>query len=233
MLATFAIDPRVDRAKAGFERVHAMLSILIYVLIYAGVTLALYQVYDIHYNLNFDDEDTRSRTENEELEALSREAKAYEETGESAGFVQAAHRIFGRSFDYRIALVAFREGTQKTYAEPLLRRKRHVVSDGGLKVRHLASWTTRPPGNDIRGVLLPVIIVNCLLVLFLGGLSVYTIAYEVPMEALQWANDEFILMVIIGVLLLMNFAISKFDIYMHDLYQLGKLSERLRTTGTF
>lgn len=204
-----------------------MLSILIFVMIYAGVTLALYQVYDIHYNLNFDDEEIKSRAESELLKDLSSKAKQYEESGATSGFIQTVKDVFGRGLDYRIVLAAFAEEKKYAYAEPLLRRKGKVVSNGEIKILHLPFWKTSPPKKDIRGILLPLIILNSLLVLGLGGLSVYTIAYKVSIDSLWWFNDELILMLIIYTLVLINHLVSKFDIYMHDLYQIGKLSDSL------
>ncbi|MFD2438239.1 hypothetical protein [Modicisalibacter luteus] len=104
-----------------------MLSFFIFFMIFVGVTIALYQVYDVHYNLNFDDEEQRPRALSKELEILSEKANEYAETGSSPGFIQAVNRIFGNGFDYRIVLAALTGDRRQKYAEPLLRRKKYCL----------------------------------------------------------------------------------------------------------
>lgn len=200
-----------------------MLSALLFFMIFIGVTISVLQIYNFHYNLNFGVKGKKSHAEEKRLSDLSIKAQEYSETGASPGFIQAAKGVFGRDFDHRIVLAAFSGGREETYAEPLLRRKSNVVCNGKLKILHLPFWRTNPPKKDIRGVLLKVVFINCLLALFFGGLSVYTIAYEVSAGRLSWFNNEFILMLIIYALVLLTYVVSKFDIYMHDIYMIGKL----------
>jgi hypothetical protein len=201
-----------------------MLSFLIFFMIFVGVTVSLYQVYDVHYNLNFDDEDQRPRTLNKELEFLSDKANEYAKTGSSPSFIQAVNRIFGQGFDHRVVFTALTGDRKQNYAAPLLRRKKNIVSNGCLKILHLPFWKTNPPTRDLRGLLLTFIIANSLLALFWGAMSVYTVAYEVSISQLAWLNDEFFLMVLIYLSILLTYAASKLELYMHDIYQVGKLN---------
>ncbi|GAB2800672.1 hypothetical protein GCM10027040_30360 [Halomonas shantousis] len=202
-----------------------MLSILIFFMIFVGVTISIYQVYDIHYNLNFDDEEKTPHVEDRELNDLSLKAKEYSETGKPHGFIQAVQNIFGDGFNHRTLLHVFSEEKEHVYAKPLLRRKKNIVCDGRIKVRHLPFLQTSPPTKDIRGGLLVIVVANCLLALFFGGMSVYTTAYEVSVGYLSWFNNEFILMLLILLLVSVTYFISKFDMYMHDIYQIGKLND--------
>lgn len=201
-----------------------MLSFFIFFMIFVGVTVALYQVYDVHYNLNFDDEEQRPRALSKELEILSEKANEYAETGSSPGFIQAVNRIFGHGFDHRIVLAALTGDRRQKYAEPLLRRKKNIVLNGCLKILHLPFWKTSPPSKDLRGVLITFIIANSLLALFWGAMSVYTVSYEVSVSQLSWLNDELVLMILIYLSILLTYAASKLELYMHDIYQVGKLN---------
>lgn len=198
-----------------------MLSILIFFLIYAGVSIAVYQLYDIYHSQNFADEEKRARAGKQELEDLALKAKTYRETGASAGFVQGVNAFFGSGFDPRVALAAFSPSDELPNVEPLLRRKNNIICNGKIRIRHAFGLKTRPPTKDTRGMAIAVIIINCLLALFLGGLSVYSIGYDVPAA---WMNDEATLMVLIYALILFTHLIAKLDNYMNDLYQIGKLN---------
>ena len=48
-----------------------MLSILIFFLIYAGVSIAVYQLYDIYHSQNFADEEKRARIGKQEVNELA------------------------------------------------------------------------------------------------------------------------------------------------------------------
>ncbi|WP_192035345.1 hypothetical protein [Halomonas sp. YLGW01] len=216
-----------------------MLSILVYFLIYAGVSMAVYQLYDIYHHQNFGDEERRSRAGKDAIEDLAHQARAYEATGDATDFLRGVKAFFGDAFDPRVALAAFsrssdslsdnsRTDTAKDQAlpnvEPLLRRKHRIHCNAGIRIRHPLGVTTAPPTRDIRGALLSLIIINCLLALFLGGLSVYSIGYDVPAV---WMQDESILMLAIYGLILITHLIAKLDLYLHDLHQIGRLTPHL------
>ncbi|MCG7600118.1 hypothetical protein MHM84_09985 [Halomonas sp. McH1-25] len=201
-----------------------MLSFLVFCMIFVGVTISLYQVYDVHYNLNFDDEEQRPHALNKELKELSDKANEYSETGSPHNFMQAVNHIFGHGFDHRVVLAALTGERRHAYAEPLLRRKNNVVLNGRLKILHLPFWKTNPPTKSVRGILLTFILVNSLLALFWGAMSVYTVAYEVSISQLSWLNDEAILMALVYFSILLTYLASKLDSYMHDIYQVGKLN---------
>nr|WP_297462085.1 hypothetical protein [uncultured Halomonas sp.] len=200
-----------------------MLSALLFFMIFVGVTISVLQIYNFHYNLNFGVKEKRSHAEEKSLNELTIKAKETSETGSSPGFIQAAKDVFGRDFDHRIVLAAFSGENREIYAEPLLRRKNNIVCNGKIKILHLPFWKTNPPKKDIRGLLLKIVFINCLLALFFGGLSVYTIAYEASAGYFSWFNNELILMLLIYALVLLTYVVSKFDIYMHDIYMIGKL----------
>ncbi|MGB8714610.1 MAG: hypothetical protein WCD50_15980 [Onishia taeanensis] len=198
-----------------------MLSILVFFLIYAGVSIAVYQLYDIYHSQNFADEEKRARIGGQEVEELAHKAKEYRETGASMGFVKDVKAFFGSDFDPRVALAAFSQGDKLPNVEPLLRRKSNIICNGKISIRHAFGIKTNPPAKDSRGVAIAVIIINCLLALFLGGLSVYSIGYDVPAA---WMHDESILMLLIYALILFTHLIAKLDKYMNDLYQIGQLN---------
>ncbi|MGQ7248008.1 hypothetical protein ACUN9Y_11780 [Halomonas sp. V046] len=203
-----------------------MLNIPIFVMIYAGVCISLYQLYAIYYHQNFGDQEKHDAEGTEQLEELSRQAKEYASTGASPGFLQTVKTVFGGDFDPRIAFVAFSGDGGERHAEPLLRRKHRLVCNGMIKIRHLALWKTRPPAWDIRAGLLMLIVLCSIVVVFLGGLSVYTIGYEVAATSLAWMNNEAILLGLIYALIVLTWLIAKFDLYMHDIYEIGKLNAR-------
>lgn len=205
-----------------------MLSILIFFMITVGVTISVYQIYEFHYNINFGIKEKKASTN--ALSDLSIKAKKYSETGISADFIQAAKDVFGRDFDHRVVLAAFSGEKKHIYAEPLLRRKNNIVCNGKIKILHLPFWKTNPPTKDIRSVLLKIVFINCLLALFFGGLSVYTEAYEISTDSLSWVNNEFILMLAVFLLVLITHVVSKFDIYMHDIYVIGRLNKAVSSS---
>lgn len=207
------------------------MSMLIFFMIFVGVTISVYQIYDFHYNLNFGVKGKRPRGDNKDLRDLSLMAKESSETGASPSFIQAVENVFGCGLDHRIILTAFSEGKEEIYAEPLLRRKSNIVCNGKIQILHLPFWKTNPPTKEIRGLLLKIVLINCLLALFFGGLSVYTIAYEIPTDFLSWVNNELILMLAIFLLVLLTYVASKFDIYMHDIYMIGKLNKLCEDFG--
>lgn len=206
-----------------------MLEFSILFLIYAGVAVSIYQLYDIYCNQSqsIEEEDNETHAMRKDLKGLSLQAEEYSRTGSSSGFMQAVKDIYGRDFDPRLVLAAFSTEKSQYNAEALLRRKNNVLVNGKIKIRHLPFWKTNPPMTDIRGPLLTIIIINSLLVLFLGGLGVYTMAYEVSVTYLAWANSGLVLMLMIYSLILLTHILSKFDGYMHDIYRIGQLNNCL------
>ena len=204
-----------------------MLSVLMYLLIFLGVAISVYQVYDIYYAQNFEDDERRT-LDDSPLGQLSRQAEQYAATGESKGFLDLVGRLFGARFDKRLALSAASRPDASQYLAALLRRQRRIVSNGQVRVRHPLSWQTNPPVSDSRPVLLSLVLINCLVVMFFGGLSLYTIAYQVPVASLAWMNSEWILMLLIYAVIAMTHGISRLDAYLHDLYLIGTLN---RTAG--
>ncbi|GHC38012.1 hypothetical protein [Aidingimonas halophila] len=209
-----------------------MFNYLVFFMIYAGITISIYQVYQAHYNQNFGDYDKRRDGKSQECRELCLKARQYEETGDASGFIQSVERIFGDNFDHRVALASVAEGGGEISLESLLRRKHNIVFDDKIRLVHMPGWKTDPPSKDIRGVMLSVIVTNCLLAIFLGGLSVYTVGYEVTLDFLAWTNDELVLMFVIYSLILVNYLVYRLDIYMYDIYQVGKLNDTFRVDRT-
>ncbi len=205
-----------------------MLEFLMIVMIYAGVAIAIYQLYDIYCNQSqsIEEEDDKTHAVRKSLKRLAVKAEQYR-SGESSGFSQAVKDIYGPDIDPRLVLAAFASEQPQSTAEALLRRKHKVVANGRIKIQQLPFWKTNPPTLDIRGALLTVIIANSLGVLFLGGLGVYTMAYEVSIASLAWANSSVVLVMLIYALIVLTHLLAKFDSYMHDIHQIGKLNERL------
>lgn len=207
-----------------------MLSIATFVLIYLGVCIAIYQLYDIYCAQSFGDARRLSGIEDEALRDLSRHARQYARTGESAGFAASVDALFGKDLDPRVVLAAFSEGKADLDAAPLLRRRHNIVCNGAISIRHLPFWKTAPPGKSLRGPLLVLIIVNTLLAIFLGGLSVYTIGYEISWPTLAWANSAPLLMLLVYALILVTHLIARLDTYLHDIYRIGQLNAHFPPT---
>ncbi|MGM8932015.1 hypothetical protein [Salinicola halophyticus] len=200
-----------------------MLNITMLFLIFVGVAISVYQVYDIYYAQNFED-DERQASNDSDLSRLSTQAEQYKTTGETHGLLELSGRLFGARFDRHLVLSAASRPQASPYLAALLRRQRHILSNGRVMVRHALSWKTRLPASDSRAVLLTIVLVNCLIVMFFGGLSLYTIAYQVSVESLKWMNSEWVLMLLIYAVILLTHAVSKLDAYLHDLYLIGTLA---------
>ena len=205
-----------------------MSDIALYVMIYAAVLLSIYQVYYIYYEQHFADFEKRPGMDAEALEELSRLAEQARNTGDREAFARAVNERFDGRVDPRVALAAFSRDDEPVNAAMLLRRRRQIVTNGRIMVRHLASWTSRPPSRDLRGTLIIVIIALCLSVLGLGGLSVYTIGYELGSPAFAWANDPAVLLSLIALLIVATHLVYKLDVYLHDLYEIGRLNPHFR-----
>lgn len=201
-----------------------MLVFVIFLMIFVGVTFALYQVYETHFNINFGNEKKLSSTDFSHLNELSNNAQTATLTSEWSGFDQAVTNILGSGFSRDLVREAFTAEKESTYAIPLVRRRnRLVLSSGHVNVRYLPCLKTSLPKVDVRGLLITLIIFNCFLVQLLGAMSIYTLGYAVSMPLLVWFNEPLIVMLVIYALIFMTYVIAKLDMYMHDLYQLGKL----------
>ncbi|MBS3669722.1 hypothetical protein KGA68_17490 [Halomonas boliviensis] len=208
-----------------------MLIYFVFFMIFVGVTVALYQVYDIHYNINIGNDKKLSKADKSRLKVLSEQAKTAQQNHAWADFEQSAANVFGPEFNRDIALAAFSEEEAGSYAIPLLRRKKRLsfngVREGAesncIKVHHLPFWKTTLPRTNIRAALIILVILNCFLVQLLAAMSVYTLGYPVSTPWLAWLNDPMAVMLLIYAFIFASLLITKFDRYMHDLYQLGKL----------
>lgn len=207
-----------------------MVNLVIYALILVGITLALYQFYAIYDYQNFGDDERRAEDDMAPLRELLTSARHYSRTGEAAAFEQALQRVFGDRLDRRIAEAAFCGDSIAIRPEPLLRRQSRIHFDGSIRIKLLPGWVIRPPTVDMRGLLLMVVSANCLLILFFGGLSIYSIGYRIELPVLAWANQAWILMVLIYLLIGITQLVARFDLYMHDLYEIGQLNHRLANT---
>lgn len=203
-----------------------MLIYIVFLIIFTGVTGALYQVYETHYNINVGNDKKLSDTDKRRLKELSAKAITAAQTNASSAFDQAVSNVLGPDFNRDIALAAFAEEEAGRYAIPLLRRKARLRFNGDndeVIVRHLPFWTTQLPRINIRSGLIAWVIVNCFLVQWLGAMSIYTLNYPVSLPWLAWLNEPLVVMLLIYALLFVSFMIAKLDRYMHDLYRLGEL----------
>lgn len=186
-------------------------TIVVLVVIFAGVAFSVYQVYDIYYSQNFGDDEKLAQQE-------------------AAGAIPAGERSavntrrLQQAFPEEIVAAAMRDEALSHNPEPLLRRRRSVVFDHGIKVRYLSLWTAKPVTRHWRKCCLIVVLVNCLVAMFLGGLSLYTVAYRVPGEAFAWMNDHVIVLVLLIMVILLTHGVAKLDFYLHDLYRIGRLN---------
>ncbi|CAM0557531.1 hypothetical protein EHLJMEHL_02623 [Vreelandella titanicae] len=215
-----------------------MLIYIVFLMIFVGVTAALYQVYEIHYNINVGNDKKLSKADKSDLQALSEQAKTATQTHARSDFDQAAANTLSPNLDREIALKAFAEEEKGVYAIPLLRRKARLRFNGescvsknsaninSVKVRHLPFWKTTLPRTNIRAALITLVILNCFLVQLLAAMSVYTLGYPVSTPWLAWLNDPMAVMLLIYAFIVTSLLITKFDRYMHDLYQLGKLFQK-------
>ena len=208
-----------------------MLMFILFFTIFVGVTIALYQVYETHFNINFGNDKKLSASDQRCLENLSARAKNLTDTRSYSDFDEMVNKVFGSKFDSNLVLAAFAKESEGTYAIPLLRRKDHLgfnganndIHRGDVTVRHLPFWKTLLPSVDVRGFLMTLIILNCFLIQLLGAMSIYTLNYDISSSLLIWLNDPLVVVLVIYTLIFITYIISKFDMYMHDLYQLGKL----------
>lgn len=215
-----------------------MLMFMLFFTIFVGVTIALYQVYETNFNINFGNDKKLSAADQRCLKKLSKRAKSLTDTSSYSNFDEMVNKIFGPKFDSNIVLAAFANESEGAYAIPLLRRKdrlrfngaKNDIHRGDVTVRHLPFWKTLLPSVDARGFWVTLIILNCFLIQLLGAMSIYTLNYEISSSFLIWLNDPLVVVLVIYTLIFITYVISKFDLYMHDLYQLSKLFN-CRTVG--
>ncbi|KXS37840.1 MAG: hypothetical protein AWU55_1938 [Halomonadaceae bacterium T82-2] len=198
-----------------------MLDALALLMIFIGVAFSIYQLYDIYYDQNFGDDELIARGDVPDMEALAQLAAGADDDA----FRHAIRSTFGENVDEGVIRRVLASESRQACAEPLLRRGHRIVFDGGLRVRHLPFWETRPPRHSFRATLLLLILGCCLAVLFMGGLSIYTIAYPLSAAWLSWANVPWILMVVIYGLIALTHLLARLDKYLHDLHELGRLDE--------
>ncbi|MBE0462169.1 MAG: hypothetical protein ACTIDY_01150 [Halomonadaceae bacterium] len=193
-----------------------MLTVFIYLMIFVGVTAALYQVYEVNYNINFANDLKLSGAEKAHLDELAQKAEGAKAGGDASAFNQAVARIFGPNLDPHLVLRAFSEEKLSTYAIPLVRRRKRLEKGREASLRHL-------PRHNIRVLMISLVIVNSMLAQFLGGMSIFTLLYPATSPAFTWLNSPAILMLLTFVLIAASHGISRFDMYRHDLYQIGEL----------
>ncbi|MBP5979804.1 MAG: hypothetical protein KA748_06335 [Halomonas sp.] len=203
-----------------------MLTVFIYFMIFVGVTVALYQVYEVNYNINFANDLKLSSIDKEHLSELTQKAGAVRQTHDASTFNQAVTRIFGPRLDPGLALVAFTEEKPGTYAIPLLRRRQQLYFNEEISVHHLSFWKARLPKWDPRVLMISLVIINSMLAQFLGGMSIYTLVYPFSSATFVWLNEPVVLMLLTFVLIVISHGIFRLDMYLHDLYQIGKLARQ-------
>ncbi|GHB07012.1 hypothetical protein GCM10009038_00230 [Salinicola rhizosphaerae] len=180
-----------------------MQTVAVLTAIFVGVAFAVYQVYDIYYAQNFQDD-----------ESLAQDG------GKSA---------FARlkaAFPARVVAAAMEDEALSRNPQPLLRRRRSVVVENEIRIRY-PGWIGRPVTHNWRQPLLVVVLIDCLLAMFLGGLSLYTVAYEVPGEAFAWMNDHVVVLLLLVLILLLTHVVARLDVYLHDIYRIGRLNRFL------
>ncbi|MCP1327540.1 hypothetical protein [Halomonas sp. 707D4] len=199
-----------------------MLSALIYVLIFVGVTATLYQLYAVNYAINFDNHKRLSRDQAERLETLKHAGAEYRASGERAPFEQVVRSTLGEQVETALVREALEHDDEQAI-KALLRRRPRLRFGERVTVRHPLLGETRLPRRDWRSLFIGLVILNSLIAQFLGGMSIYTLLYRVETPSLAWLNEPSILMVLIFLLIPLTHAIGRLDFYMNDLYQVGRL----------
>lgn len=180
-----------------------MLTALVLLLNFLGVVIAVYQVYDIYHEQSMEDEE---RYPDEHLRQT------------------ALDSLIEKGVDARLVNAASTREDAVRFLDPLRRRWRRLICNGRIQVRHLPFWRSSLPRRDMRLVALSVVLVNCLLVLFLGALSLYTVIYEIPGATFAWMNSAVVSMCLIYGLLALTHVVAWLDRYTHDLYKIGQLN---------
>lgn len=208
-----------------------MLTVLIFFLIFVGVTLALYQVYALHFNINFDHAKKLSKESKSNVNALTLAFRDSEEGTNLANRKHVITTLLGKELEPHVAHRAFSEQGINVYGVSLIRRyKKMVFEDAGQKsltsepmVRHFPFFKTRLPRVNARGLLIILVIFNCCLTQLLGAMSIYTISYSVNVFGFHWLNEPVFVMLAIYAIVLINLVIFKLDMYLHDLYTIRQL----------
>ena len=210
-----------------------MITVLIFLMIFVGVTAAWYQIYQMHFNINTLGEAKLSTSQSSRLDTLLDAEQAATKENDSAPFDEAATRIFGRGVNLDALRIAFSQEGRNAYGVPLLRRQRTLVSTqtcseggNGIRARHLRLFKTRLPSLNVRNVFILMVIANCGIVQLLAAMSVYTIHYSVDVSALEWVNQPVMILLAIWSVVVLNALFFKLDAYLHDLYQIRQLSQR-------
>lgn len=188
-----------------------METIVILVLIFAGVAFSVYQVYDVYYVQNFGDDEKQAEKEAYDMASTSERLEMNE---------RKLEKIFCRE----IVAAAMKDSALSRNPEPLLRRKGSVIFDERIKIRYLPFWIAKPITRNWREFFLIIVLVNCLVAMFLGGLSLYTVAYKVPGDTFSWMNNHVVALVLLMIVILLTHGIAKLDVYLHDLYRIGCLN---------
>ncbi|MCP1315658.1 hypothetical protein BIS12_15120, partial [Halomonas sp. 707D7] len=101
-----------------------MLSALIYVLIFVGVTATLYQLYAVNYAINFDNHKRLSRDQAERLETLKHAGAEYRASGERAPFEQVVRSTLGEQVETALVREALEHDDEQAIKALLRRRPR-------------------------------------------------------------------------------------------------------------
>jgi len=210
-----------------------MLTVLIFLMIFVGVTAAWYQIYQMHFNINTPNDVKLSGHKSRQLDTLTAVQQTSSDEADASRFEEAVTRIFGRGFNIEALRIAFSQEGREAYALPLLRRKRKLTrpslnkaGEGGVRVRHLRLFKTRLPSINVRSAFILAVIANCGLVQLLAAMSVYTIHYSVDVSAFAWVNQPTMILLAIWGVVLLNALIFRWDAYTHDLYQIRQLNQQ-------
>ena len=210
-----------------------MITVLIFLMIFVGVTAAWYQIYQMHFNINTPNGAKLSGNKSRQLDTLTAAQETSLDEAGASRFEEAATRIFGRGFNIAALRIAFSKEGREAYGLPLLRCQRkltrpssHQAGEGGVRVRHLRLFKTRLPSINVRSAFILAVIANCGLVQLLAAMSVYTIHYSVDVSVLAWVNQPVMILAAIWGVVLLNALIFRWDAYTHDLYQIRQLNQR-------
>ncbi|KHJ50774.1 hypothetical protein PZ78_10895 [Vreelandella venusta] len=209
-----------------------MMTMLIFLMIFVGITAAWYQIYQMHFKINTPDETALSGNKNRQMDTLTAALERSSDEVDTPRFDEAATRIFGPGVNLEALRIAFSQEGRNRYGVPLLRRKRVLMSgpmcpaeEGGIRARHLRLFKTRLPSIDVRKGCILAVIANCGIVQLLAAMSVYTIHYSVDVSAFAWVNQPVMILSAIWGVVVLNILIFKLDTYLHDLYQARQLNQ--------
>lgn len=210
-----------------------MITVLIFLMIFVGVTAAWYQIYQMHFNINTPNDAKLSGHKSRQLDTLTAAQQTSSDEADASRFEEAATRIFGSEFNIDALRIAFSQEGRAAYGLPLLHRQRtlarpssHQAGEGGVRVRHLRLFKTRLPSINVRSAFILAVIANCGLVQLLAAMSVYTIHYSVNVSAFAWVNQPVMILLAIWGVVLLNALIFRWDAYTHDLYQIRQLNQQ-------